>query len=191
MPETEERCRHPFKLRPYAWAGHSRSLTLGGSVCRFPGALGVEYQLEGDLQSVVFPAFSPGILRRHELWRQTCFEIFFGIPGELPYWEANLGPDGCWNLYHFTGYRRAMVEELAVETLTCRIARECNKFSLSCRIDMRKLVADGTPLEVGIAGVVFDTSGTAAYWAIDHCESVPDFHSRSSFQMLLPGLAYL
>ena len=189
MTEKRERCGSPFKLRPYASTGNCQGLILGGLVCRFPGTLCIEYQLEGDLLPVVFPAASPVISRRHELWRQTCFELFFGVPGDPQYWEVNFAPDGCWNLYHFTGYRQGMSEEAAAAKPTCNTVRECQKFSLFCRIDIHKLVPDNAPLEVGIAGVVLDASGITAYWAIDHCEAAPNFHSRSSFLMHLPGVA--
>lgn len=154
-----------------------------------PGELSIEYRLEGDLRSVVWPVPNLCISRRHELWRQTCFELFFGIPGEDGYWEINLGPDGCWNLYRFTGYRQGMREDAAVDLLICRITRESNRFALSCRIDdFDRLVPDWQELEVGIAGMVMETTGAAGYWAIDHMEKSPDFHSRRSFLMALPGV---
>ena len=188
MIKTLEERPFPFKLRAFLSMGDSRGLTLGGSLQRLPGMLCIEYRLEGHLQTVVLPAFSSAYSRRHELWRQTCFELFFGIPGESQYWEVNLGPDGCWNFYHFTGYRQGM-EEAAVEEFTFRVLRERNTFSLSCRIDVRKLVPDCKRLEVGVAATVLNSAGTMAHWAIDHFESVPDFHGRQSFLMVLPGVA--
>jgi hypothetical protein len=187
--KTLDECRLPFTLRAFASTGGARGLTLAGSLQRLPGALCIEYRLEGDLQTAVLPAFIPIDRRRHELWRQTCFELFFGIPGELQYWEVNLGLDGCWNLYHFTGYRLGMQEDAAVEALTYRVLREENIFSLSCRLDVQKLVPDCQRVEVGIAAVVLDLSGTATHWAIDHFASRPDFHDRQSFLMVLPGVA--
>ncbi len=187
--KTLEEYRFPFKLRTFAATGDCRGLTLGGLLQRLPGVLCIEYQLDGDLQTVILPACSSVYPRRHELWRQTCFELFFGIPGESQYWEVNIGPDGCWNFYHFTGYRQGMQEDAAVEELTCRVLRRGNTFSLFCRIDVLKLVPDCKSLEVGIAAVVFDSAGAAAYWAIDHFDTVPDFHSRQSFLMALPGVA--
>ena len=178
-----------FQLRPFAFTWISRGLTFGGSLQRLPGILSIEYRLEGDLRSVVWPVPNLEISRRYELWRQTCFELFFGIPGEAAYWEVNLSPDGCWNLYHFTGYRQGMREDAAVDMLTSRITRESNRFSLSCRIDaLDRLFPDWLELEVGVAAVVMETMGAAAYWAIDHIETAPDFHCRRSFLITLPGV---
>ena len=82
-----------------------------------------------------------------------------------------------------------MQEDAAVEELTFRVLSTGNTFSLSCRIDVPKLVPDCTRLEAGIAAVVLDSTGAAAYWAIDHFDTVPDFHNRQSFLMVLPGVA--
>ena len=187
--KAPEECRFPFKLRAFASTGASRGLILGGALQRLPGVLCIEYQLHGDLQAVNIPTFSSVYPRRHGLWRQTCFELFFGIPGESQYWEVNLGPDGCWNCYRFTGYRQGMEEEAAAEELSCRVLREGNTFSLSCRIDAHNLVPDCKRLEVGIAAVLLDSTGAAGHWAIDHFDVVPDFHGRRSFLIVLPEVA--
>ncbi len=189
MTETPDRYGYHYQLRPFAPAPESRGLILGGLLHRLPGVLSVEYQLAGDLRSVVWPAPCSAISRRHELWRQTCFEIFFGVPGQSAYWEVNIGPSGCWNLYHFTSYRQGMQEEAAVDRLTCPVVREDGTFSLSCRIDVHKLIPDYLGIEAGVAGVVLHTTGNAGYWAIDHLETVADFHSRRSFLIALPGVA--
>lgn len=189
MEETRERYGFHFQLRPFAPVKDCRGLTLGGLIYRLPGVLSIEYRLEGDLRSVVWPAPFPAISRCHELWRQTCFEFFFGVPGESAYWEVNLGPGGCWNLYQFGGYRQGMREDAAVERLACHVVRENDTFSLTCRIDVCKLVSDCQGLEAGVAGVILRTTGGTEHWAIDHLENVPDFHSRRSFLIVLPGVA--
>src|SRR5262249_9406992 len=44
--------------------------------------------------------------REDELWRTTCLEAFWGVPGESGYWEINLSPaQERWNLYWFDRYR--------------------------------------------------------------------------------------
>ncbi|MBU1567307.1 MAG: DOMON-like domain-containing protein [Proteobacteria bacterium] len=189
MTETQGRHGYHFQLRPFAPVRDSHGFCFGGSLHRLPGVLAIEYRLEGDLRSVVWPAPCAAISRRHDLWRQTCFEIFFGIPGESAYWEVNLGPGGCWNLYHFTDYRQGMHEDASVDRLTCHMARDGDTFSLACRINVKKIVPDCLGLEVGAAGVVFDTTGAVSYWAIDHLEAMPDFHIRKSFLIVLPGVA--
>ncbi len=189
--ETQSKCEYRFQLRSFAgFAGNSSGLTLGGVLARLPGLLSIEYLLNGELSHILWPTpADQNFSRRHELWRQTCFEIFFGIPGDLAYWEVNLSPNGCWNLYHFISYRQGMQEEVAVDRLTSQVGREDRGFHLSCHIDVHDLVPDYRKLEVGIAAVALDTRGTATYWAIDHLANIPDFHNRHSFKAVLPGVA--
>ncbi|MFH0783101.1 MAG: DOMON-like domain-containing protein [Pseudomonadota bacterium] len=191
MTEIQGRCEYHFQLRLFGGsARNSSGLALGGVLERLPGVLSINYLLDGDLSHVLWPApANQNFLRKHELWRQTCFEIFFGIPGDSAYWEMNLCPNGCWNLYHFTGYRRGMQEEAVVDRLTSHVGREGCRFHLSCRMDMHKLVPDYRKLEVGIAVVVFDTKGTETYWAIDHLANKPDFHNRRCFKAVLSEVA--
>lgn len=111
------------------------------------------------------------------------------MPGQSAYWEVNIGPGGCWNLYHFTSYRQGMQEEAEVDRLTCHVVRKDDTFALSCRIDVHKLIPDCLGIEAGVAGVVLHTTGAASYWAVDHLETVADFHSRRSFLIVLPGVA--
>jgi hypothetical protein len=145
----------------------------------------INYRLEGDLRSLVLPAPSRGFSRRHELWRQTCFEVFFGVPEEASYWEVNLAPDGDWNCYHFAGYRREMQQEAAMDKLISQAECVGREFSLSCHVALGGLVADWRPLALGIAAVLFDTAGNTSYWALDHCRSAPDFHDKNSFLLQL------
>lgn len=181
VTEKRDKCRYHFLLRPFAPVRDSWGLTLGGSVCRSPGVLSIDFRLKGDLQNISWPASNRGVSRSHDLWRQTCFELFFGIPGNLAYWEVNVCPDGCWNVYHFNSYRQDMAEVVEMDQPFFQMAREEDTFSLSCRIDVQKLVPDIQGLEAGVAGVIFDRTGTAGYWALHHPGAVPDFHSRQSF----------
>jgi hypothetical protein len=179
----------PFQLRSFTSFGESASLSLCGRLTRLPGVLAVEYQLEGDLQSIAWPAPSPGFTRRHELWRQTCLECFFAIPGMPAYWEVNLAPSGSWNVYRFAAYRKGMLEEAAIDRLSCQTWQRETTFFLSCRIATHALFPDAAELAVGIAGVVVFTNGLTSHWAINHPETLPDFHNRQGFSLVLPGMA--
>jgi hypothetical protein len=185
---TQERYQRFFQLQPFVSVADCQSLQLSGSIDRLPGILAIEYRLIGDLPSIIWPVSSSNILRRHELWRQTCFELFFGAIGESGYWEVNLAPNGCWNLYHFNEYRQGMLEDTAIKDLPSRAVKDGDTFSLSCRVDMHKLIPDCKAIEVGVAGIVLNRTGETAYWAIDHLKNIPDFHIRQSFRIVLPGM---
>ncbi|MFN9067110.1 MAG: hypothetical protein ACK5V3_07770, partial [Bdellovibrionales bacterium] len=45
-------------------------------------------------------------LRKDELWKATCFELFLKVPGKSTYYEFNFSTEGYWNLYEFSDYRK-------------------------------------------------------------------------------------
>ena len=163
-------------------------MLISGYVTRRSGAVQITYIVEGALNGISWPTATLIKGRCHELWRQTCFELFLAIKDNSAYWEVNLSPNDCWNVYHFTDYRTEMREERAVNQPFCRIVKERELFSLSCNIDLNSLIDDSSDLEVGISSVIEATDGSTSYWAIDHHGTEPDFHKRASFGMVLPGV---
>jgi len=144
--------------------------------------------MAGGLERIVLPAPALSVSRRHELWRRTCFEVFFGISGQAAYWEGNFSPAGDWNIYRFTDYRQEMAEEQRPGRPLCRVVTDKSRLELSCSMDIHDLCPDAEVLTAGIACVVMETSGRLSYWAIDHCGARPDFHDRRSFLLqLVPG----
>ncbi len=188
MTETGERNEHPFRLRPFTAPSVSEGLAISGALGRQHGKILIKYRVEGKLDQIGWPAPRSVISRCQQLWQKTCFEFFFGIPGDSAYWEVNLDPNGCWNVYHFTGYRQGMREEEAVGRPCCLAAMDATLFSLTCRIDIHRFVPDLAGREIGVAAVILDRAGVAGYWAIDHPGKVPDFHNRRSFLVTLPEM---
>ncbi len=45
------------------------------------------------------------LTRAHELWKDTCFELFWSEVGKSDYYECNVSAGGKWNIYHFDSYR--------------------------------------------------------------------------------------
>lgn len=179
--------RH-FQLRSFTPGPASEGLSISGSTKRQPGTILIEYRLEGDLDRIDLPIFELSARRRHELWRQTCFEFFFAIPGESAYWEGNFSPSGDWNIYRFDDYRQGMREEQAVARPVCRTASDPGRLVYSCKVDIHEICGDAMTVEAGIACVVLDVQGGVSYWAIDHCRFRPDFHDRRSFLVELAAL---
>jgi hypothetical protein len=159
-------------------------LSLSVFIAQAAESLLVEYQLQGPLECIKRPSILPVAERRHELWRHTCFELFFGIQGEAAYWEVNLSPSGCWNIYHFDNYRIGMREDSTIEPPLCRIISDTDSLSLSCSLKYNSIIDNASPIEVGISSVVEAIDGSTSYWAIEHHGAEPDFHDRRSFQIL-------
>jgi hypothetical protein len=159
-------------------------LSLSGFIALTAESLLVEYKLQGPLECINRPSILPVAERRHELWRHTCFELFFGIQGETAYWEVNLSPSGCWNIYHFDNYRTGMREDSTIEPPLCRIISDTDSLSLSCSLEYNSIIDNASLIEVGISSVVEAIDGSTSYWAIEHHGAEPDFHDRRSFQIL-------
>jgi hypothetical protein len=174
-----------FQLRPFTAGPLVEKLSLSGFIARTAGILRIEYKVQGSLECINRPSISPVAHCRHELWRHTCFELFFGIPGEAAYWEVNLCPSGCWNLYHFDGYRTGMREESAVGPPICDIVSDTDLLSLNCTLNFNGIINSFSQLEVGVSSVVEAIGGSISYWALKHHGTAPDFHDRRSFQVLL------
>ncbi len=81
-----------------------------------------------------------------------------------------------------------MQEEESVGTPVCHVVQDAGLLSYNCALDYTGLIADSSDLEVGVSSVIKATDGSTSYWAIDHHGTEPDFHNRTSFSMLLPGV---
>jgi len=182
-----ERVTTHFQLHPFAAGQITENLHVYGSLVRRSGAIEVAYMVEGALDRIRWPTISQGTGRCHELWRQSCFELFFGIKDEAAYWEVNLSPNGLWNVYSFADYRTGMREERSVGQPVCRVVRDGNLLSLTCTLDFNGLIDDCADLELGVSSVLQAIDRSASYWAIDHHGRKPDFHDRKSFSVVLSG----
>lgn len=177
-----------FQLRPFSDGSMTEALSISGYVVRQSGAMKIKFQVEGVLDLFLWRRTCEVVGRCHELWRHTCFELFFGIKGDPAYWEVNLSPNTCWNVYHFTNYRSQMQEEGSIRKPLFHVVEDDGLLSFTCTLDCSSLVDDSSDLEVGVSSVIKATDGSTSYWAIDHHGKEPDFHNRTSFSMLLPGV---
>ncbi|MGE3262251.1 MAG: hypothetical protein AB7K68_10770 [Bacteriovoracia bacterium] len=120
------------------------------------------------------------LFRADGLWHTTCFEAFWGIPGEAGYWELNLSPtQPKWNLYKFSDYRKPAPPQ---ESGDFRIAKlEVNPSSLTCHLTSKnKLDA----LEASLC-VILRTSQATHFYSTNHAGQQPDYHLRESFTLKL------
>jgi hypothetical protein len=158
-------------------------LSLSGFIAITADTLLIEYKIQGALERINRPSISPVAGRCHELWRHTCFELFLGMQGETAYWEVNLSPSGCWNIYHFDDYRTGMREEGTIGPPRCRIISDIDLLSLTCSLNFNGIIDTSSHLEIGICSVIEATDGSVGYWAIEHHGVQPDFHDRRGFQI--------
>jgi hypothetical protein len=170
-------------LRPFSSAPKF-PLSLAVDVQREPDFLRCRFILSGSLGPLSLPAQGPAPKQRDELWRSTCFEVFFARPGETGYWELNISPCGDWNFYSFRDYRQGQESEARVESLASVAERKGSEaYSLEVTIPLAAILAPHpqAPLQLGVTAVIATTVGDLSYWALRHCGEKPDFHLRESF----------
>ena len=193
MKDDEHQPGTSFQLRPFSLGLLGENLSLGGSLSRTSAGLVIALRLQGSLHDINLSAMSSMSAiaqagRRHELWRHTCFELFFATPGKAAYWELNLSPSGCWNVYRFVGYRRGMREERTVAPPLCRTTKGADLLSMTCTLNISPFIDDADQLDIGVAGVIEAADGSISYWALDHPGEQPDFHDRRGFLLAVPGV---
>ncbi len=175
----------PFSLRPFDDATTPLALAFGGQVSREGGQLRLRYRLAGAIDAVRLPSPAPSPARRDGLWSTTCFECFWAIAGERPYWEFNLSPAGHWNLYRLADYRQDLRPEDGVDRPIPRLLRNDGSLALEVDLPLPPAIPAGAPLQVAITAVIEDRHGQVSYWALGHPGAEPDFHDRRGFLLRL------
>jgi hypothetical protein len=180
-----ERIAQTFELRPFGEGTVTPALHLGGVVSREGGMLRLRYRLGGAIEAVRLPPPVPAPARQDGLWSTTCFECFWGIEGERPYWELNVSPAGHWNVYRLEDYRLGLQPETGVDLSLHHVTREDGVLTLHLDLPLPPAIPTGAPLQVAIASVIEDRSGRLSYWALAHPGAEPDFHRRDAFLLRL------
>ncbi|MCX5965578.1 MAG: DOMON-like domain-containing protein [Cyanobacteria bacterium] len=154
------------------------TIDLSVTVDRRGDFLILQYEMTGAIESILM-AEREYPTRQMGLWETTCFECFFGVPGQDWYWEVNLSAAGHWNVFKLDGYRSRLREELAIEELTILIDRSA--FSLEIQFDLSLLGLENSELELSVTAVMADKLDEISYWAVCHAGVEADFHLRDSF----------
>ncbi|MEH1891137.1 MAG: DOMON-like domain-containing protein [Nostoc sp.] len=170
-----------FSLQPFPSTKSLPNLKIVGNIARNGNKLAIRYMLEGDLKEIAIAPLSNTPSRKHELWKDTCFEFFVSIKDSLRYWEFNLSPAGHWNVYHFDGYRQGMQEETAFTILPFNVQNQAEGLALALDVDLDKIVLAEQAIEVSITTVIKHRDGEVTYWALTHRGVEADFHLQDSF----------
>ncbi|MGH8001305.1 MAG: DOMON-like domain-containing protein [Brasilonema sp.] len=173
-----------FSLQPFPIA-EIPDLKITGNITRQANQLTIDYALVGNLKEVVIATQSDTPARKHELWKDTCFEFFLGIKNSPRYWEFNLSPGGHWNVYRFDAYRQGMQEETAFRTLPFSVQRLSDSLAVVLDLNLDKIVPAEQVIELGITTVIKHRNGEVSYWALTHPGTEADFHRRDSFIITL------
>ncbi len=124
--------------------------------------------------------------RADELWRTTCFEMFWHPAGAEGYVEMNFSPSGRWAAYAFDGYRLGMrPHSMAVDPVIA-LRRDGDRLIGEVAVDLSTLPREAA--FVGLFAVIEETDGTKSYWALAHPPGRPDFHHADCFALELPAI---
>jgi hypothetical protein len=156
------------------------------------GWLEVVFEMEGDMRGVNWPSRELGVerpMRRDELWRATCFEVFL-TAGASDYVEVNLSPSGAWNVYRFDRYREGMRPAELLNPPRIEASETEARRRLAASLDLTLLfpeVPGALSLRAGLCAVIESSKseGPLSYWALRHAVGKPDFHHPDSFVLEL------
>lgn len=169
-----------IKLHPYIQNPLSSSLRISASISSRSeeNSLFVKFEIRGDVKNILWPT-SPAKGRHHELWKQTCFELFTSesLTPESPYFEVNVAPTGAWNIYEFSSYRQGMKESQNYKILDISSEVSDNQALLEFRLEMDHTL----PKFIGLTCVIQTQDGDSQYWALQHSSPKADFHDKKTW----------
>ncbi len=166
---------------PFTELPVKEELKVTGTVSLRDNVLHLHFTIFGNIDRLCIPKAARRPLRLDNLWQTTCFETFFRRRGELSYHEVNISPCGCWNLYHFSDYRKAMRQEKVVEVLPIEVSVNGSFCGVRGALSLEGIINSGEILAVGMSCVVEHKTGVKSYWALSHPGEKPDFHHQGSF----------
>lgn len=171
----------PLMLHRSCDLGPIRSVTA--AIIATPTGCEAEFRLEGRLSGVKIPPPAPSV-RTDNLWKTTCFEIFWQPIGQPGYVEFNLSPSGQWASYDFDSFREGM-RDAPVDA----IALSC---SSNAQGDTGELVLKAAiaadlpaPAQVALTAIVDHEDGGLQYWALAFPPGQPEFHSEACRQLIV------
>jgi len=139
------------------------------------------YVVTGKTGAILLPASSIPV-RKHDLWRATCFEFFIAIQDQPCYWEFNMSPSGNWNVYAMDAYRQVnMREEVAFTQLPFEFKKTNDEVTLDITVDLNPIIQSETILEMGVTTIIQTNDGNESFWGLVHPGLQADFHLRNSF----------
>lgn len=167
----------PLMLHRECDLGPVRAVTA--QIAATPTGCEAEFRLDGRIVAVNIPAAAPS-QRTDELWKTTCFEIFWQPMGGTSYREFNLSPSTRWAAYEFDSFREGM-RDAPVDAIAVTCSQDDNELVLKAQIAAE--LPD--PAQVALTAIVEHTGGALQYWALAFGPGKPDFHSEACRQMIV------
>jgi hypothetical protein len=162
---------HPLMLHVTCDLGPIRAVTA--SVTATSQGCEAEFRLDGHVPTIILPP--PAAAERIDnLWKTTCFEIFWQPLGDTYYREFNLSPSGRWAAYDFDSFREGM-RDAPVDSISIACSHDAEGLVLKASI-ASKLPA---PAQVALNAIVEHPGGGLQFWALAFPPGKPEFHSEA------------
>jgi hypothetical protein len=142
-----------------------------------------QFRLDGDMTAIKIPVHKSSS-RQDNLWKTTCFEIFWQPDGGSYYREFNLSPSSQWACYDFDDFRRNS-RDAPVEAMAIACAHSDGALMLSADIASELPL----PSRVALNAVVEDKLGNIQFWALAFQDGKPEFHSTTCRAVHLDRMA--
>ncbi|WP_284125436.1 DOMON domain-containing protein [Parerythrobacter aestuarii] len=141
------------------------------------------FRLEGDVTAIKVPEPATGE-RMDNLWKTTCFEIFWQPHGGSYYREFNLSPSSRWACYDFDDFRlNSRDAPVSAISIACAVSDDA--------LELETTIASELPLPADIAlnAIVEDREGNIQFWALAFAPGKPEFHSETCRAITLEASA--
>ena len=145
-----------------------------------PTGCRAEFVITGDIARITVPAINADRGRYDDLWRTTCFEIFWQPVGQAGYREFNLSPSTRWACYDFDDFRAGMRN--APAEVQIDVAVSAGQLQLTAVIESSLAL----PATVALNAIIEDHDGVNRFWALDFPDGKPEFHDVACRALLLP-----
>ena len=148
-----------------------------------PNGCEARFRLEGGVDRIVLPEAGPSV-RTDDLWKTTCFEIFWQPIGGTNYREFNLSPSGRWAAYDFDTFREGM-RDAPVDAISLSTAMGASNGSGELELKASIASALPAPAQVALNAIVEHEDGELQFWALAFAPGKAEFHSEACRQKIV------
>ncbi|MEM1051366.1 MAG: hypothetical protein AAGI28_04650 [Pseudomonadota bacterium] len=141
------------------------------------------FRLDGAVDRINLPEPAPSV-RTDNLWKTTCFEIFWQPIGGSYYREFNLSPSGRWAAYDFDSFREAM-RDAPVDAISLSVAYGSTDQTGELELKANIACDLSAPAQVALNAIVEHEDGELQFWALAFPPGKPEFHSEACRQWVL------
>ena len=123
----------------------------------------------GAVEHVFMPRVEADRGRFDDLWRTTCFEIFWQPEDGTAYREFNLSPSTRWACYDFDDFRVGMRHAPAEVMIDVTTTFDTITLTADIVSDLPR------PARVALNAII-EEDGVNGFWALAFAPGAPDFH---------------